>query len=283
MRKIVVGILIAALLMAVAFAFGVCASVIKDSPFGGGELGLIKIEGAIVSADKVLEQLEDARLDDGVPGVLLRIDSPGGAVSASQEIYEEVKRIAADKPVFVSMGDVAASGGYYIACGAKRVFANPGTITGSIGVRMEHVNLKDLLSWAKIDHQTLKSGAFKDAGSPDRPLSKEDRELLEGILKNMHAQFKKVVSESRNIPAEKVDEIADGRIYTGEQALELGLIDEIGGMPVAVKELAKAAGIKGEPKLKRFADEEPWWIRLFVEKAMNVIGRAGQAMAVYKM
>lgn len=171
-----------------------------------------------------------------------------------------------------------------IACGAGSIFANPGTITGSIGVRMEHVNLKDLLTWAKVEHQTLKSGALKDVGSPDRPLTtKEDREFLESILKNMHAQFKKVVSESRKIPTEKMDAIADGRVYTGEQALELGLIDRIGGMPVAVKELAKAAGIKGEPKLVRFLDEEPWWIRFFVEKAMKALDTAGRVSAVYKM
>lgn len=283
MRKTIIVILIGAVLIFAAFAFGMCASVFKKSPLIGGGIGLIKIEGTIFTADDILEQLKEARLDSRVKAILIRIDSPGGAVSASQEIYEEVKRLDKEKPVIVSMGNVAASGGYYIACGARKIFANPGTITGSIGVRMEHVNLKDLLTWAKVEHQTLKSGEFKDVGSPDRPLTKEERELLENVLKNMHAQFKKTVASQRKIPAETVEKIADGRIYTGEQALELKLIDEIGGFPMAVKDAARLAGIKGEPALKKFKEERSWWVRLFFEQVLSVLNSASKTLAVYKL
>lgn len=234
-----------------------------------GNLALVKVEGTIVTADKTIDQLEEARLDPEIKAVLLRIDSPGGAVAASQEILEEVKKVDAEKPVVVSMGDVAASGGYYIACGARKIFANSGTITGSIGVRMEHLNIKELLNWAKISHETLKSGEFKDIGNPDRPMTKEERALLQSVLGNLHDQFKTAVAEARHLTKEKVDKLADGRIYSGEQAKELGLVDELGGLSVAMKATAELGKIKGEPKVKSFEKESPWWIRYFVEESVK--------------
>lgn len=269
MRKIVIGIIIGLAAIFVMFVMGMCASLLnKKSPFkGDGDIALVKITGTITTSDGTIDKLEDARLDDSVKAVLLRIDSPGGAVAASQEIFEEVKKVNKKKPVVVSMGDVAASGGYYIACGASKIFANKGTITGSIGVRMEHVNIKDLLSFAKLSHETLKSGEMKDVGAIDRELSEKDREFLQSILVAMHKQFKQDVAEARKIAPEKIDEIADGRIYTGEQALDLGLIDQIGGISVAIDETAKMAGIKGEPVLKKYEEEMPWWISLFLNKA----------------
>jgi len=168
------------------------------------------------------------------------------------------------------MGDVAASGGYYVACGANKIVANPGTITGSIGVRMELVQIGELLTWAKIQHETLKSGKFKDIGSPDRPLTLEERELLEKLLVEMHGQFKKTVSESRDIKLDKLNEIADGRVFTGEQAKELGLVDELGGLFDAVQIAGKLAGIKGEPNVvEKYKDKEDWWVKYFFESAMT--------------
>ena len=277
MRKIITGIAIGVVLIIVVFALGMCASLFtKRIPFTSGNVALYKISGTITTADDTLEDLEDIRKDTSIKALVLRIDSPGGSVGASQEIYEEVKRVASEKPVVVSMGDVAASGGYYIACGAKKIFANPGTITGSIGVRMEHVNLKDLLTWAKVGHETLKSGEYKDIGAFDRDMTTEERALLQNVLANMHAQFKKAISTSRNIPIEDVNKIADGRIYTGEQALSLGLIDAIGTLTDAVKAAGEIAGIKGEPKIKKFGDETPWWLK-FIEN------KAGRVLAVYKL
>jgi protease-4 len=269
-------------LIAVSFSMGVCVSAF-DRGILGGDVAVVKIDGTIMTADSAVEDLENARKDSGIKAVVLRIDSPGGAVAASQEIFEEVRRVNAVKPVVASMGDLGASGGYYIACGARKIFANPATITGSIGVRMEHVNLKDLLSWAKVEHQTLKSGEMKDVGTFDRPMTPEEKAFFEGILRTMHEQFKAAVAQSRNIPIDKVNEFADGRIITGEEALNLGLVDEIGGLTVAVKSAAEMAGIKGEPETIYFEKAEPWWMSLFLNSARLVLQHADKMLAMYRM
>ena len=214
-----------------------------------GRVGVVTVDGAIVSADDAVAELDRFRDEDNIKSVILRIESPGGSVAASQEIFEAVKRLAQKKPVVASMGSVAASGGYYIACGATKILANPGTVTGSIGVRMEHVMLGDLLRWAKIGHETLKSGRFKDLGSFDRPLSPEDRALLQGLIDDIHVQFKETVAQSRKLDAAKVDELADGRVYTGRQAQALGLVDELGGLSEAVKLAGTLGGLGEDPKL----------------------------------
>ena len=267
----IIGVLIFLALAFVAFGVGVCASLVSvdDIPYLGS-VGLIRLEGEIITADKTVKKIDDVRKDSSIRAVVVRIDSPGGAVAASQEMYEELKKLNATKPVVISMGDVAASGGYYVACGGRKIFANAGTITGSIGVRMEHLNIGDLLSWAKVSHETLKSGHFKDMGALDRKLTDEERTLFNGILLNLHKQFKAAVSAARGIPLEKVDEIADGRIYTGEQALELGLVDELGTLNSAVKAAAEMAGIKGEPKVKEIEEEEAWW-RDLLEASVKAI------------
>ncbi|MBI2342028.1 MAG: signal peptide peptidase SppA [Deltaproteobacteria bacterium] len=282
MRKVVIGILIAAGLVFIAFSAGTCAAVFKIRPFAKGRVGVVRVDGMITLADQAVENLETARKDATVKAVVLRIDSPGGAVGASQEIYEEVKKVDAEKPVIVSMGDVAASGGYYIACGGRKIFANLGTITGSIGVKMEYVNVKELLSWAKVEHQTLKSGKLKDVGAYDRDMTEEERKLLQDLLANIHAQFKKAVALERNLSEDEIEKIADGRVYTGEQAKELGLIDEIGGLTVAVDEAAKSAGIRGEPEVKEIGDYEPWWLNLITEKINMLTGNITGKRAVYK-
>jgi protease-4 len=259
MRKVIIAILIGLLLIVIAFMLGVCASLFEKRSIYGEHVGIVKIEGAIVTSGEAVEMLEDARKDSNIKAVVLRVDSPGGAVAASQEIYEEVKNVNAVKPVVASMGDVAASGGYYVSLGARRIFANPGTITGSIGVRMEHLNLKDLLSLARVGHETLKSGEYKDMGSINRELTPAERGILQGLLAELHAQFKEAVMEGRRLPAEAVENIADGRIYSGEQAKALGLIDELGGQTLAVKAAASMAGIKGEPKVIEIEPARTWW------------------------
>jgi len=264
MRKVIIGILIVVVLIATAFGVGVCSFLLKTSnlPYRG-DIGLIKLEGEIFTADKFLKKLEDARKDSSVKAVVLRIDSPGGAVAASQEMFEEVKKLNETKPVIVSMGDIAASGGYYVACGGRKIFANAATITGSIGVRMEHINIGDLVAFAKVSHETLKSGHFKDMGAIDRKMTDEEKALFNELLVNLHKQFKTAVSASRGIPLEKVDEIADGRVYTGEQALPLGLIDELGTQNSAIKYAANLVGIKGEPDVKEFEEETSLLERIF--------------------
>jgi protease-4 len=202
--------------------------------------------------------------------VILWIDSPGGSVGASQEILEAVRLLSKEKPVIASMGTVAASGGYYVALGAERILANPGTITGSIGVRMEHINVGRLLDWARIGHETLKSGKYKDMGAIDRPLTPEERRLLEETLKGLHAQFKQAVADFRNLDLSEVDIIADGRIFTGQEAIKLGLVDTIGGFAKAIELAAEMGGIEGEPELTYPGKHRMWFMRLVEEARVAV-------------
>lgn len=252
------GLLIVLILLTLvggAFLFGLVISLFAVGADGGsawpfgGRVGVITIDGTIVSADQAVQDIDRFRTDDDIKSVVLRLESPGGSVGASQEILEAVQRLAEKKPVVASMGSVAASGAYYVSCGATKVLANPGTITGSIGVRMEHIMIGDLLTWAKIKHETLKSGRMKDLGAFDRPMTPEERAILQGVLDNIHDQFKNEVARARKIDPTEVDRLADGRIYTGQEALELNLIDELGGYSEAIELATKLGGIKGEPRL----------------------------------
>ncbi len=283
MRKVIIAILIGLLLVVIAFMLGICASLFEKRPLYGEHVGIVRIEGTIITSGEAVEMLEDARKDSNIKAVVLRIDSPGGAVAASQEIYEEVKNVNAAKPVVASMGDVAASGGYYVALGARRIFANPGTITGSIGVRMEHLNLKELLSLARIGHEILKSGEYKDMGTFDRELTPAEREILQGLLAELHAQFKEAVVEGRKLAPEEVEKIADGRIYSGEQAKALGLIDEIGGMTLAVKAAASMAGITGEPDVIDMKPAKRWWEDVLENSAKGAIDRIMGGVAAFRL
>jgi len=229
---------------------------------GSGErIAVIPIEGVIddgmaKSVNRYLKQYGD---DSRIQAVILRIDSPGGGVSASQEIYREVKRLKEEKKkkIIVSMASVAASGGYYIACPADKIFANPGAVTGSIGVIAEWLNYKDLAEWAKVKPVVFKSGEFKDTGSPTRDLTEREKEYFQAMVNELYAQFVAAVfdgrkgrgSEGEQLDQEKVKILADGRVYTGEAAVKNGLVDEIGNYEDAVKATAKFVGIKGEPQI----------------------------------
>lgn len=241
---------VGAFLMGVAGYYAIVGSNSKPNlSLSEGEVGVVSVEGTILDSRSVVEEIEDYRKDKDIKAVILRIESPGGSVAASQEIFDAVAKLNLEKPVVASMGSVAASGGYYVACAARKILANPGTITGSIGVRMDHLMLADLLALARIKHETLKSGQYKDMAPFDRPMEDGEREILQGMLADIHDQFKGTVTTSRNIPRERVDEIADGRVYTGRQALALALVDQLGGFSDAVKLVADMAGIKGDPEL----------------------------------
>jgi protease-4 len=229
-----------------------------------GDIAIVEVKGPIFESGPTIEKLEKYRKSSSVKAVVLRIDSPGGSVGASQEIYTEVKRLAAKKKVVVSMGTVAASGGYYIAVPAHKIVANPGTLTGSIGVLMEHVEVNELLKWAKVSAEILKSGELKDVGSALRKMNPEERDLLEQILHNLHHQFQKAVAEGRHIPLEEVEKIGNGRVYTGEQALNLKLIDQFGNLEDAVDVAKSLAGIEGEPKVIKPEKEKPLWMDLLL-------------------
>jgi protease-4 len=227
----------------------------------GDRIAVIPVEGVIDDelAKNVNRHLKQYGNDSRVKAIILRVDSPGGGVSASQEIYREVKRIKDEKKkkVFVSMASVAASGGYYIACPADKIFANPGTITGSIGVIAEWFNFKELADWAKVKPVVFKSGEFKDTGSPTRDLTDREKKYFQGMINELYQQFVSAVTEGRKgrggeageLTEEQIKKLADGRVYTGEGARKFGLVDEIGNYEDAVKDAAKQVGIKGDPQI----------------------------------
>ncbi len=220
----------------------------------GGKVALIRVEGPILDADSVVEEIKEHSQNASVKAIVLRIDSPGGAVVPSQEIYEEVKNAAVKKKVIASMGSMAASGGYYIASPASKIVANPGTITGSIGVILEIPNVEGLMNKIGVTSQVIKSGKHKDIGSAFRGIKEEEKEILQGVMDNVHSQFIEAVSVGRKMDIENVRKISDGRIFTGEQAVEQGLVDELGTLEDAISLAAEMVGIKGKPVVLKKED-----------------------------
>ncbi len=266
-----VGIMAGLVLM---FAFSVfIARILHGDGHGlimGDSVGVVEVKGMIIDSKETIKQLHDFRKNQKVKAVVLRIDSPGGVVGPTQEIYEEVRKLTLKKKVVVSMGSVAASGGYYIAAPASTIFANPGTVTGSLGVLMKLSNIESLLGKIGLKSFVLKSGRFKDTGSPVRAMTEEDKAVLQGVIENMHGQFVKAVAEGRRIPQAEVTRIADGRIFTGEQALRLKLVDKLGNLQDAVAEAGKMAGIK-EPEVVYPPEKKRVWLDLIMEEAVEEI------------
>ena len=224
-------------------------------PFGGevqgfsfeDKVGVVRIEGVLSDAEETIRQLDTFEKDDDIKAVVLRIDSPGGAVVPSQEIYDKVLTVKKHKKVVVSMGSVAASGGYYIACAADRIIANAGTITGSIGVIVQFSQIEELLDKLGLKATVIKAGRYKDVGSPVRQMTPSDKALIQGVVDDIHNQFIETVVLNRDIAREEIERIADARIFTGRQALDAGLVDALGNLDVAIVAAAGLAGIQGEP------------------------------------
>jgi protease-4 len=223
------------------------------SSFGEPSIGVIDITGVIVDADKINKQLERFGKDDGIKAIVLHIDSPGGGAAASQEVYHEVLRVRKDlhKQVVASVESVGASGAYYIASGCDRIYANPASVVGSIGVIMEWTNYGELLKWAKLKSVNLHEGELKDAGDPTRDMTPKEQAYFQGLIDNMYGQFIRDVAAGRHTSADKIQPLATGQVWTGEQALPLGLIDQQGGFRVALLDTAKRVGLKGEPQIVR--------------------------------
>ncbi len=212
-------------------------------------IGLVEVRGMILDSRETVRQLRYFLKKDDVKAVVLRVDSPGGVVAPSQEIYEEVKKFAAKKKIVVSMGSLAASGGYYISAPATLIYANPGTITASIGVIIKLSNIEALMDKIGIKSTVIKTGKFKDSGSPMRQLTAEDRAMFQSVIDSTHNQFIKAVASGRKLPEAEVRRIADGRVLSGEQALALKLVDRLGTFQDAIEEAGKLAGIKGDPEV----------------------------------
>ena len=232
----------------------------------GDRIAVIDLRGEITSSDDVVRQLKKYRASGSVKAILLHVDSPGGGVVPSQEMYEEVRKTRdGGKPVIVSMGSLAASGGYYVSCGATRLVANRGTLTGSIGVISEFLQVKDALAKLGISQKTIKAGKLKDAGSPTKNMTEDDQAYFQRLMDDVHRQFIDVVARERHMSTEQVRALADGRVFTGEQAVELGLVDTLGTFEDAVKIAAGIAGISGEPSMIRERRRQPWWDTMFGE------------------
>ncbi|HTM37860.1 MAG TPA: signal peptide peptidase SppA [Terriglobales bacterium] len=238
----------------------------------GEKIGVVDLDGVILSPTETVDQLRKLADDDSVKAIIIHVNSPGGGVAASEEIYGEVKRIRDEKKKYIasSIETVGASGAYYVSSATNKIYANRGSVVGSIGVIAEWVNYGDLMRWAKLKPELLKVGKFKDTGDPTRELTPDERAYMQGLIDNMYGQFVQAVADGRHSKVEDIKPIADGRVWTGEQAAGMHLIDGIGDFRTVVMETAKAVNISGEPSLVRaerprkslldlmFGDVTPW-------------------------
>ena len=228
--------------------------ILQSSP--RGNVGIIELTGIITSSKKTIEQIKKFREDDRIKAIVLRIDSPGGGVGPSQEIYREIVKTKKAKKMVASLGAVAASGGYYAASAADGIMANPGTLTGSIGVIMEYANIQDLMKKIGLTPVVIKSGEFKDMGSPVRQLKEKERAILQELADEIHGQFVRDVAKGRNLAEEEVIGMADGRVFTGEKGVELKLVDRLGNLDDAVSWAGKMAGLAGDKIVPVYPPED---------------------------
>ena len=273
-KRIWVGLLAIAVLLVLFFS--ALLLIVRLSGKSGGlafgdKIAIVEIQGVITQSSRVIEEIHQHLADDGVKAIILRIDSPGGGVGPSQEIHREVMKAKKKKKIVTSMGAVAASGGYYVACASDLIVANPGTITGSIGVIMQFSNFEELLKKIGIKGVVLKSGEHKDIGSPFREMTPEEKRIMQETLDNVHQQFIHAVAEGRKLDRAKVIPLADGRIMTGEQAKQLGLVDKMGNLQDAIDEATKLAGITGKPQILYPKKKFSLWELLIKEMASALI------------
>ncbi len=256
-RLTVVAVTLVIWLVVVGLFLAVTGGVLSksgDAAAGGGYFGprvaIVELEGVILDVDDLIKDLKSYRDNPQVRAVVIRINSPGGVVAPSQELHDALVRLRqGGKPVVASLGSVAASGGYYVAVAADRIYANPGTLTGSIGVIMQMANFEQLMKKVGVDYVVVKAGAFKDVGNPGRPMTPEERRVLQALLDDVHGQFIGAVAEGRKLDRAQVTQFADGRIFSGTQAKALQMIDELGGLEDAVNGAAQLAGIRVPPKV----------------------------------
>jgi protease-4 len=235
------------------------------------KVGVVIVKGFIGDSKDTVDKLDEYARDESIKAVVLRLETPGGAIVPSQEIYEKVLKVKAEKSVVASMGTVAASGGYYIACAADRIVANPGTITGSIGVIAQFSQVEELLKKIGLKSTIIKSGKYKDVGSPVREMTEDEKRIIQALIDDIYEQFVEVVVKNRNIPKEKIINMAGAKAFTGRQALEFGLVDELGTMEYSVDLAAKLAGIEGEPDVVYPKEKRGGLLRYILGEAASVI------------
>jgi len=237
----------------------------------GQKVGVIEVSGAITEAEDTLERLKQFREDDTIRAIVIRINSPGGGVGPSQEIYSEIRKTIPTKKVVASLGSVAASGGYYLAAAANGIVANPGTITGSIGVILGYTDLQEVFRKIGLAPVVIKSGTFKDMGSPLRAMSKEEQAILQGFVDKIHQQFVQAVAQGRNMDIAAVAQLADGRIYSGEEALGLGLVDRLGNLTDAIEWAGRLGGIEGDPNVVYAREKTGSFLKYFLESTVKAV------------
>ena len=265
-----------------AFAFftftGVVTSAAMEDSYeestgtGADRVAIVELDEPILTSDAIIRQLRKYQNRSSVKAIVLRLNSPGGAVAPSQEIFQEVKRtVGKGTPVVVSMSSVAASGAYYIACGASKIVANPGTITGSIGVVSQFTDISRLMEKVGVESTTVKSGQYKDTGSPTRPMTRDDVSQIQLLIDDVYAQFVEDVAVSRHMPVDSVYQYADGRVFTGRQAYRYGLVDTLGTLQTAIRLAATLGRIEGEPRVVRERRRESLFERIFGASAQEAI------------
>lgn len=244
------------------------------------KIAVINIENIISRSTDVVRQIKKYAGDNSIKAIVLRINSPGGSVASSQEIYSELLKIRknSNKKVITSMGNISASGGYYIACASDKIVANPGTLTGSIGVIMAFSNMEELMGKIGIKSEVIKSGKYKDIGSPVRKFTEEDRRLLQELIDDVHDQFVNVVAKGRNLDIQRVKELSDGRIFTGRQALQVGLVDKLGSLEDAIEMAAKMVHIQGKPKIVSEKKEKNIFFKLLEGKVFSYFSSQSQIL-----
>jgi protease-4 len=259
-----------ALIMITGQERGTAAGLWPDM-LAGNKIGLVSIEGVITDSREILDKLNRFSRKNAIRGIVIRIESPGGGIAAAQEIHREILRIREEKsiPVVTSMGNVSASGGLYVACASDKIFANPGTITGSIGVIAEWLEYSELMKWAKLNDVVFKSGQFKDSGSGRKKVTEEEALYFSELIDELFRQFVKDVAESRSLPYETVLGMADGKAFSGQKARDLGLVDHMGNLYDAIRETARLAGIEGEPFVVEEREEEFSILNMLVDRLVS--------------
>jgi protease-4 len=254
------GVFFLAIIFALIFAVSQ-----SSSDFAGGGLGskiaVVEVTGVINNSDDVVRQIKKYKDDHSIEAIVLRVDSPGGGVAASQEIYDQLLKFKEDdRHIVVSMGSVAASGGYYVSCAADKIFANPGTITGSIGVIFEFPVLQELMDKVGIKMEVIKSGALKDVGNPARKITPEEQKMLQSVIDDTYSQFVEVVSKNRHLDSTYVKSLADGSVFTGRQAMQNGLVDKMGTLDDAISAAGQMCNLGEHPRVvKERRYMVPWW------------------------
>ncbi|MBW2623266.1 MAG: signal peptide peptidase SppA [Deltaproteobacteria bacterium] len=226
----------------------------------GSSIGVIEIKGIILKAEPVLRTLVQFRNDKNIKAIILRVDSSGGGVAPTQEIYREIMRTRSQKKVIASLGNIAASGGIYIASAANYILANPGTLTGSVSVIMHFTNYEDLFEKVGLKSISITSGEFKDIGSPTRGMTEKEKRILQRLVDQIHQQFVNDLAKARGLPLEKINALADGQIFSGEEAVELGLVDKLGNFEDAIAYAQKVTGLTERPKLVYPKKKKSWFL-----------------------